>query len=88
MGTKSALNRSILYQGWREYRRQLDGKLQWRVGRFILVTPHQTSRTFPDCSPVAKENQPTQARFACETSGAVMPPIEGTRRSDWLGRPA
>lgn len=106
---KSGLNKSILDQGWFEFRRQLDYKLQWRGGWLVAVPPQNTSRTCPCCGHVSAANRQTQARFACvecgfednadvvgainvvragharfacEVSGAVMPPAAGTHRSD------
>jgi putative transposase len=106
---KSGLNRSILDQGWGEFRRQLGCKMEWSGGWLVAVPPQNTSRTCPRCACVAAENRRTQARFecvmcgysehadlvgavnilragharfACEVSGAVMPPAAGTHRSD------
>ncbi|MEJ2620239.1 MAG: transposase [Candidatus Thiodiazotropha sp.] len=106
---KSGLNKSILDQGWFEFRRQLDYKLAWSGGWLIAVPPQNTSRTCPCCGHVSAENRRMQeqfacvecgfeenadrvgainvlraghARFACEVSGAVMPPAAGTHRSD------
>ena len=106
---KSGLNKSILDQGWFEFRRQLDYKLAWRGGWLVAVPPQNTSRTCPVCGCVSKESRQTQAkflcvecgfegnadvvgainvlraghaRFACEVSGAAMPPAAGTYRSD------
>ena len=106
---KSGLNKSILDQGWFEFRRQLDYKLAWNGGWLIAVPPQNTSRTCPCCGHVSAENRRSQARFACvecgfeenadvvgainvlragharfacEVSGAVMPPAAGTHRSD------
>jgi putative transposase len=106
---KSGLNKSILDQGWFEFRRQLDYKLAWQGGWLVAVPPKNTSRTCPCCSHVSAANRQTQsrfeceacgfeenadlvgainvlraghARFACEVSGAVMPPAAGTHRSD------
>lgn len=106
---KSGLNKSILDQGWFEFRRQLDYKLAWNGGYLIAVPPQYTSRTCPCCGHVSADNRQTQARFecvacgfaenadvvgainvlragharfACEVSGAVMPPAAGTHRSD------
>lgn len=62
---KSGLNRSILDQGWYEFRRQLDYKLSWMGGRLIAVPPKNTSRTCPNCGYVSGENRPTQAKFHC-----------------------
>jgi putative transposase len=62
---KAGLNRSILDQGWFEFRRQLDYKLNWSGGYLIAVPPHNTSRSCPRCGHVAKENRKTQAQFVC-----------------------
>ncbi|WP_297905003.1 transposase [Metallibacterium sp.] len=106
---KSGLNKSILDQGWFEFRRQLDYKLAWNGGWLIAVPPQNTSRACPCCGHGSAANRQTQARFecvecgfeenadvvgainvlragharfACEVSGAVMPPAAGTHRSD------
>ncbi|MCQ9424214.1 transposase [Pseudomonas sp. LJDD11] len=62
---KSGLNRSILDQGWFEFRRQLDYKLAWRGGWLIAVPPQNTSRTCPCCGHVSAANRQTQALFRC-----------------------
>src|SRR5579863_7177343 len=62
---KSGLNRSILDQGWREFRRQLEYKQDWRGGLVVVVPPHYTSQTCPVCSHVDAGNRPTQAHFKC-----------------------
>lgn len=106
---KSGLNKSILDQGWAEFRRQLEYKQVWRGGEVLAVPPRNTSRMCPCCGHVSAENRQTQAkfacvecgyennadlvgainvlraghaRFACEVSGAAMPPAAGTPRSD------
>ncbi len=66
---KSGLNKSILDQGWAEFRRQLDYKLNWNGGQLIAVPPHNTSRTCPCCGCVSADNRLTQARFACVVCG-------------------
>ena len=38
---KSGLNKSILDQGWFEFRRQLAYKLAWRGGWLVAVPPHK-----------------------------------------------
>lgn len=111
---KSGLNKSILDQGWFEFRRQLDYKLAWNGGWLVAVPPRNTSRTCPCCGHVSADNRQTQARFACvecgfednadvvgainilragharfacEVSGAVMPPAAGTHRSEsWVAQ--
>lgn len=62
---KVGLNRSILDQGWFEFRRQLDYKLAWSGGHLVAVPPHNTSRTCPKCEHVSADNRRSQARFAC-----------------------
>lgn len=66
---KSGLNKSILDQGWFEFRRQLDYKLAWSGGLLITVPPQNTSRTCPCCGHVSADNRQTQARFECVGCG-------------------
>jgi putative transposase len=66
---KSGLNKSILDQGWFEFRRQLDYKLRWAGGVLVPVPAQNTSRTCPACGHVAKENRQTQAKFLCVGCG-------------------
>ena len=66
---KSGLNRSILDQGWGEFRRQLDYKVSWNGGMLLAVPPHNTSRTCPCCGHVSKDNRLTQAKFLCVDCG-------------------
>ena len=66
---KSGLNRSILDQGWGEFRRQLDYKVAWNGGILLAVPPHNTSRTCPCCNHVSKDNRKTQAKFLCVDCG-------------------
>jgi len=66
---KSGLNKSILDQGWFEFRRQLDYKLAWNGGYLIAVPPHNTSRACPCCAHVSADNRQTQARFECVACG-------------------
>ena len=66
---KSGLNKSILDQGWYEFRRQLQYKLVWNGGQLIAVPPHHTSQTCPTCGHVSTENRRTQAQFRCVECG-------------------
>jgi len=66
---KSGLNRSILDQGWFEFRRQLEYKQAWAGGQVLAVNPRNTSRTCPSCKHTAKDNRLTQAKFACAVCG-------------------
>ena len=66
---KSGLNKSILDQGWYEFRRQLEYKLAWNGGILVTVPPQNTSRTCPECGYVSAENRQTQARFRCMNCG-------------------
>ncbi len=63
------LNKSILDQGWFEFRRQLEYKMEWRGGRLLVVPPRNTSRTCPCCGHVSADNRRTQARFECVECG-------------------
>lgn len=66
---KSGLNRSILDQGWAEFRRQLEYKAAWNGGFVVAVAPQYTSQTCPCCGHVSKDNRRTQAQFACVGCG-------------------
>jgi len=66
---KSGLNRSILDQGWSEFRRKLEYKQDWRGGKVLAVPPQYTSQTCPECNHVSAENRRTQAKFACVACG-------------------
>ncbi|MGO4308216.1 RNA-guided endonuclease InsQ/TnpB family protein [Cupriavidus sp. RAF12] len=66
---KSGLNKSILDQGWFEFRRQLSYKLAWNGGWLIAVPPQNTSRTCPCCGYVSAESRQTQAQFRCVECG-------------------
>ena len=66
---KSGLNKSILDQGWFEFRRQLEYKQVWLGGDVLAVPPRNTSRTCPACGHVSVENRQTQAKFECVDCG-------------------
>lgn len=66
---KSGLNRSILDQGWFEFRRQLEYKLAWSGGILIAVPPQNTSRHCPACGHTDGANRTAQARFNCVECG-------------------
>ena len=66
---KAGLNKSILDQGWHEFRRQLEYKQAWSGGILVAVPPQHTSQRCSDCGHVAAENRPTQARFCCQACG-------------------
>jgi putative transposase len=66
---KAGLNRSILDQGWGEFRRQLGYKASWNGCMLLAVPPHNTSRTCPCCGHVSKDNRQTQAKFLCVECG-------------------
>jgi len=66
---KRGLNRSMLDQGWGEFRRQLAYKTTWAGGMLIAVPPQHTSQTCPCCGLVAAANRRTQAMFQCIECG-------------------
>ena len=66
---KSGLNKSILDQGWGEFRRQLEYKQAWRGGDVVAINPRNTSRTCPACGHVSAENRKTQSKFECVECG-------------------
>jgi putative transposase len=66
---KSGLNKAILDQGWFEFRRQIEYKLNWSGGERILVNPKNTSRKCSVCGHISKENRKTQSKFSCIECG-------------------
>lgn len=66
---KSGLNKSILDQGWFEFRRQLEYKQAWRSGWVIAVQPQHTSQRCSCCGHVCRDNRTTQAKFECVACG-------------------
>jgi putative transposase len=66
---KSGLNRAILRQGWGEFFRMLEYKLERRGGLLIAVPPQYTSQTCPCCGHVSADNRKTQAKFHCVSCG-------------------
>ena len=66
---KSGLNKSILDQGWFEFKRQLDYKLCWEGGILVEVNYRYTSQTCSCCGHTAKENRKSQAIFRCSACG-------------------
>jgi len=66
---KSGLNKSILDQGWFEFRRQLDYKLCWRGGSLVEVEYRYTSQRCSNCGYTAKENRKSQSEFVCLQCG-------------------
>nr|WP_227498947.1 transposase [Marinobacter sp. ELB17] len=59
VAAKSGLNRSILNQGWHEF----------RGGEVLAVPAHYTRQTCPACQHVSVDNRKTQARFKCVECG-------------------
>lgn len=66
---KAGLNKSILDQGWFEFRRQLAYKLTWLGGTLFVVPPQHTSQTCSHCGCVDRQNRPMQAKFKCVACG-------------------
>jgi IS605 OrfB family transposase len=62
---KSGLNKSILDQGWGEFKRQLSYKLGWLGGIFLKVCPQYTSQRCSACGFTSKENRVSQSIFNC-----------------------
>lgn len=66
---KSGLNKSILDQGWSEFRRQLEYKSQWRKGEVIALEPHYSSQTCSKCGYREAKNRLSQSDFQCQSCG-------------------
>lgn len=66
---KAGLNRSILDQGWYEFKRQLGYKLAWRGGKLVEVPAPFTSQRCSVCGHTEAANRPSQAMFRCMACG-------------------
>jgi putative transposase len=66
---KTGLNRSILDQGWTEFRRQLEYKMLWAGGQLLAVPATNTSRICPECNHTSGDNRNSQAIFRCVECG-------------------
>ena len=66
---KAGLNRSILDQGWGEFKRVLEYKLEWAGGLMVEVNPRHTSQKCHACGHVDKENRKSQSTFLCVSCG-------------------
>lgn len=66
---KSGLSKSILDQGWGEFKRQLEYKQHWANGMFLQVSPQYTSQRCHQCGHAEKSNRVSQAEFHCRQCG-------------------
>jgi putative transposase len=62
---KTALNRTILRNGWGMARSMLEYKAAWRGSTLVAVPPAFTSQTCSRCGHVAAQNRPSQVLFEC-----------------------
>ena len=69
VNAKAGLNKSILDQGWGEFRRQLEYKLTWLGGELHIVPPQYTSQTCSECKHVDRGSRLSQAKFKCTSCG-------------------
>ena len=66
---KSSLNKSILDQGWHQFKQQLKYKSQWQGGNLILVEAKYTSQKCCICGSTRKDNRKSQTAFRCIQCG-------------------
>jgi IS605 OrfB family transposase len=66
---KSGLNRSILDQGWSEFKRQIKYKLEWLGGVYVEVNPSYTSQKCSSCANTDKKSRISQSKFCCISCG-------------------
>jgi putative transposase len=66
---KAGLNKSILDQGWYEFRRQLAYKLEWSGGSLVEVDARYSSQRCSKCGHTEKDNRRSQAEFVCLSCG-------------------
>jgi len=72
VSAKSGLNKSILDQGWYEFRRQLEYKSYWRGGIVVEVNPQYTSQRCSHCQHIDAKNRQTQEKFVCLKCSSEM----------------
>jgi putative transposase len=68
-GHKRGLNKSILDQGWGEFKRQLAYKSTWNGTLFMEVQAAYTSQTCSKCGHVHKDSRISQSNFTCVACG-------------------
>ncbi len=66
---KSGLNKSILDQGWYEFHRLLQYKLDWQGGSLVEVDYRNTSQRCSCCGHTEKRNRKSQGIFKCLNCG-------------------
>ena len=66
---KSGLNKSILDQGWYEFHRLLQYKLDWQGGSLVEVDYRNTSQRCSCCGHTEKRNRKSQEFFKCLNCG-------------------
>ncbi len=66
---KSGLNKSILDQGWYEFHRLLQYKLDWQGGSLVEVDSRNTSQRCSCCGHTEKRNRKSQEIFKCLNCG-------------------
>jgi len=66
---KSGLNKSILDQGWGEFRRQLEYKQAWLGGEVLAIPPQYTSQKCSYCGMSSPKSRKTQEKYSCVFCG-------------------
>lgn len=66
---KRGLNRSILSQGWGQFARLLEYKLEAAGGRLVYVPAPHTSQTCAACGVIDPQSRKSQAVFGCVHCG-------------------
>ena len=69
VAAKSGLNRSILDQGWHNFKSYLSYKLDRLGGELMLVNPQYTSQKCSTCHHIEEGNRKSQAQFFCLRCG-------------------
>ncbi|MFM8454990.1 MAG: RNA-guided endonuclease InsQ/TnpB family protein [Gammaproteobacteria bacterium] len=66
---KSGLNKSVLDQGWGNFREKLEYKLAWKGGSLLVVDPKYTSQTCHSCHHKDSASRLSQSEFVCTACG-------------------
>ena len=69
VNAKAELNKAILDQGWFEFKRQIEYKLNWMGGEMVLINLKNISCKCSVCGYTSKKNRTTQSKFFCIECG-------------------
>lgn len=79
---KAGLNKSILDQGWFEFRRQVEYKLKWLGGKLVVIPPQYTSQTCSHCPTSCPYLGKNGCKVACGNEEIECPVMTGVMKAE------